>query len=84
MKLIHVGKLLKEGYLEPSGMTLKQLSDLTGVSVPALSRLMSGKSSMTPSMAVKLEKVWKRKASTWLYHQVNYELQQESSIEVLR
>ena len=76
MKLISVGELLKEGYLKPSGMSLKELSEKLDCDKGTLSRLFSGKSKLSYEMAVKLEKVWPRKATTWLDHQTRYELEQ--------
>ena len=75
MKLMHVGKFLKEGYFDQSEMTLKGLADLTETTPASLSRLFSGKASLSYEMAVKLEIIWGRKAETWMQHQVRYELQ---------
>lgn len=74
MELMHIGEFLKQGYFEPSGMTLKELADLTNTTTASLSRLFSGKAALSYEMAVKLEKVWPRKAQTWLDHQTRYEL----------
>lgn len=76
IKLIHVGELLNNAYLKPSGMSLQELADKIGSSSASLSRLLSGKATLSYDMAVKLESVFKRKAYTWLNHQVRYELQQ--------
>ena len=76
MKLMPVGEFLKEGYFDPSGMSLQELSDKLGCDKGTLSRLFSGKSKLSYEMAVKLENVWGRKAETWLDHQTRFELQQ--------
>lgn len=73
---MHVGNFLQKAYFVPSGMSLKQLSSLTGSSTASLSRLLNGKATLSYEMAIKLESVWGRKAYTWLTHQVRYELQQ--------
>ena len=75
MKLMHVGEFLRQGYFEPSGMTLKELADQTGTTTASLSRLFSGKAALSYEMAVKLEGVWPRKATTWLAHQAKFELE---------
>ena len=84
MKLMHVGIFLKEGYFEPSGMTLKELAELTGSTPASLSRLFSGKATLSYEMAVKLEEIWPRKAETWLAHQARYELEKirENAIKI--
>ncbi|UUW39719.1 putative XRE family transcriptional regulator [Vibrio phage VPMCC14] len=76
MKLISVGKLLKDGYLEPSGMSLNELASKLEVAPSSLSRVITGKSVLTVEMAIKLEKVWPRKAYTWLHHQLKHQLQE--------
>ncbi|AUR93477.1 Cro/C1-type helix-turn-helix domain protein [Vibrio phage 1.187.O._10N.286.49.F1] len=76
MKLISVGRLLKESYLVPSGMSLNSLAKELEVSPSTLSRVLTDKSVLTVDMAIKLEKVWPRKAYTWLDHQVKYQLQE--------
>ena len=76
IKLVHVGSLLKDGYMEPSGMSLKELADKIDSTPASLSRLLSGKATLSYDMAIKLEGVFGRKAYTWLTHQVRYELQQ--------
>lgn len=76
MKLISVGKLLKDAYLEPSGMSLNELASKLEVSPSSLSRVITGKSVLTVEMAIKLESVWPRKAYTWLHHQLKHQLQE--------
>ena len=76
MKLISVGKLLKDAYLEPSGMSLNELAAKLEVAPSSLSRVITGKSVLTVEMAIKLEKVWPRKAYTWLEHQLKHQLQE--------
>lgn len=76
MKLISVGRLLKEAYLEPSGMSLNTLAKELEVAPSTLSRVLTDKSVLTVDMAIKLEKVWPRKAYTWLNHQVKHQLQE--------
>lgn len=76
MKLMHIGKFLKEAYFEPSGLTMNKLSIESGVSQSQLSRIMSGKSDLTTEAAIGLSKVWPRKAESWLTHQARYKLQE--------
>ena len=73
---MHVGLFLKEGYLKPSGMSQQDLANKLNTTTASLSRLFSGKASLSYQMAIELEKVWPRKAETWLLHQVRYELEQ--------
>ena len=70
----HPGVILLNAYIEPSGMSLNQAAVKIGTSVASLSRLTTCKSSMSADMAVKLEKVFKRTAKSWMIAQVNYDL----------
>lgn len=76
MNLVSIGKLLKDSYLIPSGMSINELASKLSVSPSTLSRVISGKSLLTVEMAIKLENVWPRKAYTWLHHQLRYQLQE--------
>lgn len=77
MKLLPIGEFLKEGYIEPSGMTLNEVASEIGTSPATLSRLLNGKSELTTELAIKLETLFGRKAETWLIHQVKYTLQEK-------
>lgn len=72
--IVHPGELLLSAYIKPSGMSLSEVALKAGVSTASLSRLTTCKSSMSAEMAIKMERVFKRKAKSWLLAQVNYDL----------
>lgn len=77
MKLVSVGSILKEQYFKPSGLSITELAYQCNTSAASLSRVMNDKAELTVELAMKLEKVFKRKAETWLIHQVKYSLQEK-------
>lgn len=75
-KYCHPGAYLKEHYLDNLQYTQCSLAKLLGVSTSALCRVISGKSEMSISLALKLEKVLGVSAEFWLELQVKYSLQE--------
>ena len=54
-KPVHPGTFIRE-HVIPAGMYVKDAAERLGVGRPALSNLLNGKSSLSPNMAVRLEK----------------------------
>ena len=84
-KPMHPGKFLKEAYLIPSGFNAKELATKMNVSASSVSRLISCKSELSYSMAIRLSKVFKRTAESWMNVQVAYGLEkakEELKLEV--
>jgi len=70
----HPGETLKEFYLDPYGLSARQLAKALGVSHSAISRLVSGQSAITPDMTIRLEKGVGLTAGTWLGMQQDRDL----------
>lgn len=70
----HPGETLKDFYLEPYGLSARQLAKALGVSHSAISRLVSGQAAVTPDMAIRLEKGVGLTAGTWLGMQQDRDL----------
>lgn len=68
----HPGKHIKESVI-PAGMTVKKASELVGVGRPALSNLLNGNASLSPDMAIRLEKAFGAKRETLLQMQAAYD-----------
>ncbi len=66
----HPGELIKEGYLKPMGLTVTAAADALGVTRKALSDLLNKHSSVSASMAIRLEKVGWNEADFWLRMQL--------------
>ncbi len=72
----HPGEFISEVYLAPNGVTGRQLASKLGVSPSTLNRVLTGKSSVSPEMALRLSKCLGRSAESWLAMQHGYDLWQ--------
>lgn len=68
----HPGPYIKTSVL-PSGMSVKKAAELLGVGRPALSNLLNGKASLSPEMALRLEKAFGAKSDALLQMQASYD-----------
>ena len=79
----HPGEILKELVIEPLGLTITDVAEHLSVSRKTLSKVLNGRGSITPEMAVRLELAFiKPSADHWLRLQSAFdlwELRQESS-----
>ena len=81
---MHPGEVIQELYVEPSGMSINSLAKALGVTGPTISRLISGKSSISVEMAFRLERVLEGSAESWLQMQTNYDVWQAKQSEVFQ
>ena len=72
----HPGEFIREVYLEPHGLSLRVLAGKLGVAPSTLNRVVSGKSGISPEMALRLSLVLGRSAESWLAMQDSYDLWQ--------
>jgi len=71
----HPGGMIDRTYIAPfGGVTAASISRELGVSKSTFSRLLAGKSDITPEMALRLSAVLGRSAESWLLMQDNYDL----------
>ncbi|MEP6621860.1 MAG: HigA family addiction module antitoxin [bacterium] len=61
-------------YLEPNGLTGRQLAVFLGVAASTLSRVLNGSSAITPEMALRLSKALGRSPESWLAMQNLHDL----------
>ncbi len=71
---MHPEAFIKRVYLEPFDIGAKELANKLQVSESVMSRIINGKGSVTPTMALKLSKVVGRSPESWLSMQDNYDL----------
>ncbi len=71
---IHPGEFIKQVYLIPFGVGSNELARKLQVSPGLVSRLLNGKTDVSPTMAIKLSKVLGRSAESWFLMQGNYVL----------
>jgi addiction module HigA family antidote len=72
----HPGEFISAVYLEPNGVSGRELAAKLRVSPSTLSRVLTGTSSVTPEMALRLSKCLGRTAESWLAMQHSYDLWQ--------
>jgi addiction module HigA family antidote len=83
----HPGSLIKAD-IDALGLSVVEVAQALGISRQQLHAVIAGRASVTPEMAVRLEKALGSTADTWLRAQMNYDLAQirarASSIKVKR
>jgi antitoxin HigA-1 len=72
----HPGEFITEVYLEPNGISGRELAVKLGVAPSTLNRVLKGSSGISPEMALRLSKALGRSPESWLAMQYNYDLWQ--------
>ncbi|NOR23236.1 MAG: HigA family addiction module antidote protein [Desulforhopalus sp.] len=72
----HPGEYIKEVYLEPLGVSPRSVALRLKVSPSTFSRIVKGKSAISPGMALRLSKCLGRSPESWLLMQDSYDLWQ--------
>lgn len=72
----HPGEFIATVYLEPNGISGRELAVKLGVAPSTLSRVLNGTSGISPEMALRLAKALGRSPESWLAMQYNYDLWQ--------
>lgn len=75
MKAVHPGGFIRRAIL-PDGLTVSAAAAALGVGRPALSNLLNEKASLSPEMALRIEKAFDVKMETLLRMQARYDAQQ--------
>jgi len=70
----HPGEFITEVYLEPNGISGRELAEKLDVAASTLSRILKGASRVTPEMALRLSKAVGRSPESWLAMQDAYDL----------
>ena len=78
----HPGLTIRHDCIEALGLSVTQAAKGLGVSRQALTNVLSGKSSISPEMAVRLEKAFGSTATAWVRLQANYDLSRIDPDEV--
>ncbi len=72
----HPGRIVRNGCLEPLGLSVTGGAKALGVSRQALSNLVNGRSRITPEMTLRLAKAFDTDAELWIRLQANYDTAQ--------
>ncbi|MGY0635267.1 HigA family addiction module antitoxin [Luteimonas sp. A478] len=70
----HPGEFITEIYLEPNGISGRELAEKLDVAASTLSRILKGSSRVTPEMALRLAKAIGRSPESWLAMQDTHDL----------
>ncbi len=70
----HPGEFITDIYLEPNGISGRELAAKLDVAASTLSRILKGTSRITPEMALRLSKAIGRSPESWLAMQDNHDL----------
>jgi addiction module HigA family antidote len=70
----HPGEFIQEIYLDPHGISGRELAEKLDVAPSTLSRILKGSSRVTPEMALRLSKVLGRTPESWLSLQDAHDL----------
>ena len=70
----HPGEFIADIYLEPNGISGRELAAKLDVAASTLSRILKGTSRVTPEMALRLSKAIGRSPESWLLLQDNHDL----------
>ncbi len=70
----HPGEILKEDVLAPMGLTVKRAAEILGVGRPALSAVLNARASLSPEMAIRVEKAFGVSMDLLLKIQLQYDI----------
>ena len=72
----HPGRNIWNACLEPLGLSVTEGAKVLGVARPTLSRVINGRSSISPEMAIRLAKAFGGIPDIWIKMQAAYDLAQ--------
>ena len=72
----HPGNIIKEDYLLPLCITIKDMAENLGVSRKTLSKIINERGTITPDMALRLSRAFDTTPDFWLNLQKNFDLWQ--------
>ena len=72
----HPGEFIASVYLEPHGISGRELAAKLGVAPSTLNRILKGRSNISPEMALRLAKCLGRSPESWLAMQQGHDLWQ--------
>jgi antitoxin HigA-1 len=70
----HPGQFIRTEILEPLELSVTRAATILGVTRPALSALLNGRASLSPDMALRIEKAFGPKMDTLLRMQTAYDI----------
>ena len=71
---VHPGRIVRHDCLEPLGLSVSEGAKILGVTRQALNNVVTGKSGISPEMAIRLTKAFGSTEETWLRMQLAHDL----------
>ena len=71
---IHPGEIIKQDYLVPLSISIKDMASYLGISRKTLSKIINARGSITPEMALRLSRALNTTPDLWMNLQKNYDL----------
>ncbi|MBM3644799.1 MAG: HigA family addiction module antidote protein [Alphaproteobacteria bacterium] len=72
---VHPGRILREEFMEPAGISQYRLAQATGLSQVQVGNIVRGHRGITAGTALRLERALGMSAATWMNLQTLYELE---------
>lgn len=72
----HPGEILSNQIIKPNKLSVEKTAKLLGVTKPTLSKVVNGKSAISPLMAIRISKVFGGSANLWIKLQAAYDLRE--------
>ncbi|WP_027185603.1 HigA family addiction module antitoxin [Desulfovibrio inopinatus] len=70
----HPGELIRSVYMAEYNLSCRKLAAMLSIAPSTLTRILNGKSAVSPEMALRLSKSLGRTPESWLAMQANYDL----------
>ena len=71
---MHPGRIVRHDCLEPLGLSVTAGAEILGVTRQTLTKVVNGKSGISPEMAIRLTKAFGSTEETWLRMQLAHDL----------
>lgn len=84
IKPVHPGRILRQEFLEPAGITQYRLAKATGLSQVQVGNILRGRRGITAETALRLERALGMSAQTWMNLQTLYDLERATLEEGAR
>lgn len=84
IKPVHPGRILRQEFLEPAGITQYRLAKATGLSQVQVGNILRGRRGITAETALRLERALGMSARTWMNLQTLYDLERATLEEGAR
>lgn len=70
----HPGEILKDDFIAPLGLTIKDVADGLKIARTNLSLIINGKAAISPEMAIKLSRAFSTTPDLWMNLQQAYDV----------